>query len=208
LTNNSQKSGDEILRLIEADHDDTTQFIARLIGLQSTTRTIAVTLVSALAGFALANHSPIMAMAGVPIVLLAVGSEVRSSYMLRLAHQRSTLLERTIQTYVISLRESASPVSDVATNRWRDALDIYEFGLSRSLRNVPWQKAVGQATRGATFWFYLVLLALLVVVALLGHTESPRKIDACIRSDSGAVVEVRGSAAVLSGHLTVIPCPK
>ena len=80
LTNNSQKPGDEILRLIEADHDDTTQFIARLIGLQSTTRTIAVTLVSALAGFALANHSPIMALAGVPIVLLAVGSEVRSSF--------------------------------------------------------------------------------------------------------------------------------
>ena len=51
-------------------------------------------------------------------------------------------------------------------------------------------------------------LVLLVVVALLSHAESPRKIDACMRSDSGAVVEVRGSAAVLSGHLTVIPCPK
>lgn len=215
MNNSGAKQGDafdaqkEIVRLIEADHDQTTDFISRLIALRGAVRGIAVSLGSALAGLALANDTWPVAIAGVPIVLIAAAAEAHSDLMRDIAHKRSVLLERKVQAYVASLRETGVVALDAKANLERE-LDTYEYGTSRSIRRSSLAKALGLAWRKAAFWLYPAMAAVLTVIAIslwVSDSNPTEAAGVCVSSPSGTV-HLAEAPEVLSGELSLVPCPQ
>jgi hypothetical protein len=198
----------EVIRLVEADHKATTEFIARLIGIQTATRAVVVPLASALAGLALTNHLWGFAAAAIPILVVGLIVEARNEGLRDLAHRRSTRLERIIQSYVTSLVEEGRPVQGHARDRLHREVDSYEFGLSRSLRKVGFKKAVGEALTQAVAWIYLVLIVLLGVIVGYALTHASGEVEVCLKDESGAIVHIGGRAVTLTGKVTIVACPK
>jgi hypothetical protein len=197
----------ETLRLVEADEKATIDLITRLMGTQTATRAAVVPIASGLAGLSLTNHSAGLALVAIPIVIVAIGIEARTGYLQRQAHDRSTYLERIVQDHLTALAEHGGPMQQEANQDFRQQLDGYQYGTSRSLRLVGPHELLGSGLRQASSWLYLCLIALLIIAAIFAAATAPKPTGTCLKTGSGAVVRVEGSGVKLSGDLTVVACP-
>lgn len=196
----------EMVRLIEADHKATVEFIARLTTLRGALLGLIVSLGSALAGLALANDSWIIAVAGIPIVVAAAWAEARHHFLIQVAHNRAVRLEHKLHSYVTRLVETG-PIADDAAAKFRRELDTYQFGTSRSLRRPSFAKTLAASRRHATSWLYVGIAAALAVVAVAARSADAPELATCFVLDSGTVIELDELPTLHSGELILTPCP-
>jgi hypothetical protein len=197
----------EVLRLIESDHKSTTEFIARLTTLRTAVRGITVPLLTAIAGLSLANKSWLLAVISVPLALLGAWAEAKTSSMLKLAHNRLVRLERKVQAHVNWLVASRH-VAAAANSRLERELNAYQFGVSRSLRELSAGKVLSASVRQPVSLLYAVIaIALVIITITLAKPGSKPDPVTCLQSGSGAVIEVSQLPTVRSGSLHVVQCP-
>jgi hypothetical protein len=200
----------EMLRLVEGDHKSTTDYIARVTTLRTATRAVIVPLASALAGLALANHDWIVAVAGIPTVIIGAASEARSDFLLKIAHKRLMRLEYKVQAYLDYLNETGT-VADAAKLKLEREIDTYQFGISRSLRGQALRKTLAAAAKTTMFWFYVALIIILVAVSVtvgLMKSNAPQQVESCLITENGGVVRLRELPEAQTGNLELVPCPR
>lgn len=198
---------EEVLRLVEADHRSTTEFIARMINIETAARAVVIPLASALAGLAATSHSWQLALAGIPIVVVGFLIDTRNSFIRDIAHGRSVKLERIIQSRVSWCLEADGPLAGEAEDRMLKHLDAFEFGMSRNLRNVRWPSTLRRSMSRLFTWLYATLLIILVVV-VVGVLAAPKPAESvCFKLPSGSVVGVTGTDMNVVGSATIVSCP-
>jgi type IV secretory pathway TrbD component len=180
----------EVIRLIEADHKATTEFISRLTTLRGAVRTVVVTLGSTLAGLAFTQNSWVIAIVGIPVILFAAIAEARTDFLIQVAHNRSVRLEHKIQSYIAHLLEDTGAVAKDAAAKFQREMDTYQFGTSRSLRRSSVWKALAISAKNAAFWLYPTVAALLIAVAITMSLGTSSKASPS-RSDVSSPTQVR-----------------
>lgn len=197
----------EVMRLVEVDQKATVELVARLVTIQTATRSVVVPIAGAFAGLALTNNAPALAFVAIPILLIAIGIESRLGRLQQQAHRRAVYLEGIVQANLTDLANRGTVVSGDATAKLYRKLDGYQFGSSRSLRAVPFKKLMQVAVRRAVTWMYVALIAIAVVAGLAASALAPDPVEACLKVGDGSSVRVTGSGVTLSGDVDVVPCP-
>ncbi|WP_270886888.1 hypothetical protein [Pedococcus sp. 5OH_020] len=199
---------EEVLRLVEADYRSTTEFIARMINIETAARAVVIPLASALAGLAATSHSWELALAGIPIIVVGFLIDTRNSFIRDIAHGRSVKLERILQSRVSWSLEANGPLAGEAQERLLKNLDAFEFGMSRNLRNLRWPSTLRRSLTRLFTWLYAALLIILVVVAVGVMAEpKPTGESVCFKLPSGSVVGVTGTDLNLTGSAAIVACP-
>lgn len=197
----------EVIRLVELDHQSTTEFVARLTGIRTAARTIILTLGSTLVGLALTVDKWI----SVPALLVATAGlliEARYELLLRVTHSRLRTLEYSVQAYITSLVERGT-VEKIARTRFERELVTYQFGMSRALRGGSVVKALRMSKRNPIAWIYVVLVILMPVVFVteMGTADnSSGADDVCVVSDSRGLMKIEELPAIATGTVTVVNC--
>lgn len=155
----------ELVRLIERDYDQTSEFIRSVIGTISTTRGWAVTVWLALLGVAIDHSSPGLAILA-SFILAPFGLlDAYHSWLYSEALNHARALEKLTTAYYTAL-EMGEDDEDVGLD-FEEALGSHKFGLYRNFRRFQLPEIRAARPQLVFRYFYPGLLASALLIAVL-----------------------------------------
>jgi hypothetical protein len=164
MTMNDDRSK-ELVRLVERDYDQTSEFIRSVIGTTSTTRGWAVTVWLALLGVSIQQSNPALALlAGFILIPFGLLDAYHSwLYSEALDHARG--LERLAASYYLAL-EKGEDDEDLVLD-FEERLGAHSFGLYRNFKRFQLPEIRAARPRLVFAYFYPGLLGAALLAALL-----------------------------------------
>lgn len=156
----------ELVRLVERDYDQTSEFIRSVVGTTSTTRGWAVTVWLAVLGVAINQSSPALALLAAAILLPFGLLDAYHSWLYSEALDHARSLERTSAAYYSAL-EMGDDDPDLVLD-FEERLSAHSFGLYRNFKRFQLPEIKAARPQLVFHYFYPGLLgAALLTAALL-----------------------------------------